>query len=212
MTASYSSPQGLLLAGAFLECIQLFCRCAAAQSRLPRRNRFRRVRRWIGRPDNEAAAKLAPGGAAAACGCPRQAAGRKTELAAGFNIGSTPPALTTPARWRSATKEPCSSAAGWSTRSMPSSTRTANAKVKVLASGLYPAERRGLPQRHALYRRTFQDLSRSTVSRMSSTTRPKPTVITTTCPRMSPRLEVHRDRAGQQALCSGRTARQQRAA
>ncbi len=74
------------------------------------------------------------------------------------------------------------------------------------------AQRRRLPQRHAVHRRTLEDLQDRQGRGQSRQSAEADRDLRQPAQGRSPWLEVHRHRARQQALRSGRTARQQRAA
>ena len=75
-----------------------------------------------------------------------------------------------------------------------------------------PSERRRLQERHALHRRTVEGLQDRQGRGQSGQPAEADHDLRQSAQGRSPRLEVHRDRSRQQALRSGRSTRQQRAA
>ena len=139
-----SAPRSLLLAGAFFSAFTLSAAAQQPAASASRRAapaaapRFRRARPDRASRGQRSRRQARAGGAAADCRPRRTSCRRRSSRCRPASTSrSTPRAWRTRARSRWATRARCSSAAASSTRSMPSSTRTASATVKVLASGLY---------------------------------------------------------------------------
>ena len=135
---SYSSaPRSLLLAGAFsvhsrsAQSAQQPASPPAAAQRPPPRRALPPGSPMIGRPRQRGRRQAGAGRAAADCRRTRQTADcQSSRCRPASTSRSMPPAWRTRVRWRKATRARCSSAAASSTRSMPSSTRTANARSR----------------------------------------------------------------------------------
>ena len=149
-----------------------------------------------------------------AASIPRRSRWRRTscrspqlKLPKGFKIEVFMPAASPMrARCGSATRARCSSATASSTRSMPWSRRTANARSRVIASGL------DRPNGLAFHNGTLYIAEGTKISKLEKIednldNPPKPVVIYDRIPEPPvARLEIHGARARQQALCQCRRA------
>ena len=91
----------------------------------------------IGRPDNEAAAKLAPVAPPPIPAAADKLPTAKLKVPAGFNIEVYAAGMANARSLAQATRARCSSAAASSTRSMRIVNKDGKRTVKVIASGLY---------------------------------------------------------------------------
>ena len=217
---SYSSaPRSLLLAGAFFGAFTL---SAAAQqpatppAAAPRRPPPRRLppgSPLIGRPDNEAAAKLAPVAPPPLAAAPDKLPTAKLKVPPGFNIEVYAAGMANARSLADGDK----GTVFVGSRLVDKVYGHRQQGRQTLGQGRSPPASTGRtasPSRTA--RSTSPNSRRFPRSRRSRTiidNPPKPDRdLRQSAEGRSPWLEVHRHRSRQQALCSGRAARQQRAA
>ena len=217
---SYSSaPRSLLLAGAFFGAFTLSA--AAQQPAAPPAAGAAARRRaaplppgspLIGRPGQRSRRQARAGRAAAAAGRAGQAADGEAEGAGrlqhrGLCRRHGQRALARRRRQGHGVRRQPPRRQGLCHRQQGRQTRGQGAGLRPL-----PSERRRLQGRHALHRRTVEDLQDRQGRGQSRQSAEADRDLRQSAEGRGPRLEVHRHRSGQQALRSGRTARQQRAA
>ena len=166
----------------------------------------------IGRPDNEAAAKLAPVAAPPLAAAPDKLPMAKLKVPAGFNIEVYAAGMANARSLALGDKGTVFVGSRLVDKVYGIANKDGKRSVKVIASGLYR------PNGVAFHNGTLYIAELSKIAKIDKVeddldNPPKPTTIYDNLAQgRSPWLEVHRHRSRQQALCSGRTARQQRAA
>ena len=219
MMSRSSAPRSLLLAGAFFGAFTLAAAAQqpatppaagaapAAAPALPPGSPL------IGRPaGNEAAAKLAPIAPPPIAAAPDKLPTAKLKVPAGFNIEVYAAGM---ANARSLARRRQGHGVR---RQPPRRQRLCGHQQGRQAGGQddrvgpLSAERHRVQERHALHRRTVEGLQGRQDRGQSRQPAEADHDLRQSAEGRSPWLEVHRHRSRQQALCSGRAARQQRAA
>ncbi len=189
-----SAPRSLLLAGAFVSVFTFGAAAqqpanppptAAAAPALPPGSPL------IGRPDSEAAAKLAPVAPPPIAAAPDKLPTAKLKVPAGFNIEVYAAGMANARSLAEGDK----------------GTVFVGSRLVGACLGALSAQRRCVQERHALHRRTVEGLQDRQGRRRHRQSAQANHDLRQPAQGRSPRLEVHRHRARQQTVRSGRTAR-----